>query len=72
MIGKPILPKIRLEWYNNITFEFNCSDPNLDDMFTAFRTLMVGATFTEESINNYIVDLGKEIEWNRKDIKDEE
>ena len=41
-------------------------------MFTAFRTLMVGATFTEESINNYIVDLGKEIEWNRKDIKDEE
>ena len=42
MIDKPILPKIKLEWYNNITFEFNCSDPNLDDMFTAFRTLMIG------------------------------
>lgn len=72
MIDKPILPKLRLEWYNNITFEFNCSDPNLDDMFLAFRTLMIGATFSEKIIDNYIVDLGKEIEWDRKDRKSEE
>jgi len=69
MIDKPILPKLRLEWYNNITFEFNCSDPNLDDMFLAFRTLMIGATYNEQSFNNYIVDLGMEIERERNDEK---
>lgn len=69
MIDKPILPKLRLEWYNNITFEFNCSDPNLDDMFLAFKTLMIGATFNEQSFNNYIVDLGIEIERERNDEK---
>ena len=61
------LPKLKLEWYNNITFEFNCSDPNLEDMFNAFKTLMIGATFREDMIDNFIIELGKELEWDKKE-----
>ena len=61
------LPKLKLEWYNNITFEFNCSDPNLEDMFGAFKTLMIGATFREDMIDNFIIELGKELEWNKNE-----
>jgi len=39
-----------------ITIEFDNIDVDLDQYFHAFKTLMVGATFTEEQVNNWIID----------------
>jgi hypothetical protein len=42
-----------------ITIEFDNIDVDLDQYFHAFKTLMVGATFTEEQVNNWIIDEGE-------------
>jgi hypothetical protein len=42
-----------------ITIEFENFDVDLDQYFHAFKTLMVGATFTEEQVNNWIIDEGE-------------
>jgi len=42
-----------------VTIEFDNIDVDLDQYFHAFKTLMVGATFTEEQVNNWIIDEGE-------------
>jgi len=42
-----------------ITIEFDNFDVDLDQYFHAFKTLMVGATFTEDQFNNWIIDEGE-------------
>jgi hypothetical protein len=42
-----------------ITIEFDNIDVDLDQYFHSFKTLMVGATFTEEQVNNWIIDEGE-------------
>lgn len=41
-----------------ITIEFDNFDVDLNQYFQAFKTLMVGATFTEDQYNNWIIDEG--------------
>ena len=54
--------KTKLSLSNNDTtmsIEFNNWDVDLDQYFQAFKTLMVGATFTEHQFNNWIIDEGE-------------
>ncbi len=46
---------------NDITMsiEFDNWDIDLDQYFQAFKTLLVGVTFTEEQINDWIIDEGE-------------
>ena len=39
-----------------ITIEFDNMDVDLDQYFQAFKTLMVGATFTETQFEHFIID----------------
>ena len=39
-----------------ITIEFDNFDVDLDQYFQAFKTLMVGATFTETQFEHWIID----------------
>ena len=38
------------------TVEFDHSDVGLEDYFHAFKTLLVGATFSEKQFEHYIID----------------
>ena len=42
-----------------ISIEFDNFDVDLDQYFQAFKTLMVGATFTEDQFDNWIIDEGE-------------
>ena len=39
-----------------ISVEFDHIDVDLDDYFHAFKTLLVGATFSEKQFEHYIID----------------
>lgn len=39
-----------------ITIEFDNIDVDLDQYFQAFKTLMIGATFTETQFEHWIID----------------
>jgi hypothetical protein len=39
-----------------ISIEFDNFDVDLNQYFQAFKTLLVGATFTEKQVNNWIID----------------
>lgn len=39
-----------------INIEFDNMDVDLDQYFQAFKTLMVGATFTETQFEHFIID----------------
>jgi len=39
-----------------ITIEFDNMDVDLNQYFQAFKTLMVGATFTETQFEHFIID----------------
>jgi len=45
-----------------ITIEFDNIDVDLDQYFQAFKTLMVGATFTESQFEHFIIDEAEVIE----------
>ena len=42
-----------------MSIEFDNWDIDLDQYFQAFKTLLVGVTFTEEQFNNWIIDEGE-------------
>jgi hypothetical protein len=42
-----------------MSIEFDNWDIDLDQYFQAFKTLLVGATFTEEQVDNWIIDEGE-------------
>ena len=51
--------KLSLEYDGTtISVEFDNIDVDLDQFFQAFKTLMVGATFTEKQYNNWIMEEG--------------
>jgi hypothetical protein len=47
-----------------VTIEFDNFDVDLDQYFHSFKTLMVGATFSEEQVNNWIIDEGEMLSEN--------
>jgi hypothetical protein len=42
-----------------MSIEFDNWDVDLDQYFQAFKTLLVGVTFTEEQIDHWIIDEGE-------------
>jgi len=42
-----------------MSIEFDNWDIDLDQYFQAFKTLLVGATFTESQIDHWIIDEGE-------------
>ena len=52
-----------------ISIEFDNFDVDLDQYFQAFKTLMVGATFTEDQFNNWIIDEGEVLAENNNTPK---
>lgn len=51
-----------------IIYEFDHWDLSLEEYFQAFKTLLVGATFFESDINDFIIEKAEEI----KDFRDYE
>ena len=49
-----------------ITIEFENIDVDLDQYFQAFKTLMIGATFSEEQFNQWIIEVGQILSDNIK------
>ena len=47
--------------YDTYTTEFNNSDVSLDQLFTAFKSHLIALSWTEEQINNFILELAEEI-----------
>jgi len=47
-----------------MSIEFDNWDIDLDQYFQAFKTLLVGVTFTEEQIDHWIIDEGEMLSEN--------
>lgn len=58
MTTKKTKLSLTTDW-TTISIEFDNIDIDLDQYFQAFKTLMVGATFTEDQFNNWIIDEGE-------------
>jgi hypothetical protein len=42
------------------SIEFPYEDVDLNQLFSAFNTVLVGATFTEEQYKDYVIELGQD------------
>jgi hypothetical protein len=42
------------------TVEFPNEYADINDLFNAFKTVLIGATFIEEQYRNYIIELGQD------------
>jgi len=52
--------KLSLTTYGTtMSIEFDNWDIDLDQYFQAFKTLLIGATFTESQIDHWIIDEGE-------------
>lgn len=49
-----------------ITVEFESSDLTLDELFQSFRCLLIGATFQEEQIDDYIIEAGDILSYEKR------
>lgn len=47
------------------TVEFPTSDIGLEELFNAFKTVMVGATFSESQIIDLVIELGQHYSENK-------
>lgn len=43
------------------TIEFKNSDVSLEQLFEAFKGLLVASTWSEQTINDYIIELAEEL-----------
>lgn len=43
------------------TIEFKNSDVSLDQLFDAFKGLLVASTWSEQTINEFIIELAEEL-----------
>lgn len=43
------------------TIEFKNSDISLEQLFDAFKGLLVASTWSEQTINDYIIELAEEL-----------
>jgi hypothetical protein len=50
----------RTKWEQHTT-EFNNSDVSLEQLFTAFKSHLIALSWSEEQINNFILELAEEI-----------
>jgi len=50
----------RTKWEQHTT-EFNNSDVSLEQLFTAFKAHLIALSWSEEQINNFILELAEEI-----------
>ena len=47
--------------YETKTIEFKNSDVSLEQLFDAFKGLLVASTWREQAINDYIIELANEL-----------
>ena len=47
--------------YETKTIEFKNSDVSLEQLFDAFKGLLVASTWSEQAINDYIIELANEL-----------
>ena len=67
MIKKDTTAKLSYTSYGVTTsVEFEGSDITLDEVFQAFKAVLVGATFSEEQFINYIIEKGDELSYEKK------
>jgi hypothetical protein len=61
MIQKNESAKLSYKSYGVTTsVEFEGSDVSLDEIFQAFRTILIGATFSDWQYTNYIIEKAEE------------
>lgn len=54
--------KLELTSYGKkISLETEYDDVSIDEYFDTFKTLLIGATFSEQIINDYIIELAEEL-----------
>lgn len=54
--------KLQLTNYKKtITFETEYEDVNLEEYFDAFKGLLITASWSEETINQFIIELAEEL-----------
>ena len=63
MTTKKTKLSLTTDW-TTISIEFDNIDIDLDQYFQAFKTLLVGVTFTEEQIDHWIIDEGEMLSEN--------
>lgn len=66
MINKKTKLSLTTE-FTTITVEFDNIDVDLDQYFEAFKTLMIGATYSEIQIDNFIINQAEILNNNIKD-----
>jgi hypothetical protein len=49
------------------TVEFPTSDIGLEELFNAFKTVMVGATFSESQIIDFVIEMGEHYSEYKRD-----
>lgn len=49
-----------------ISVEFDTSDVTMSEMFQAFKSLLVGATWNEKQIEDYIIEQGDILSYENK------
>lgn len=47
--------------YSKITTEFTNSDVNLDQIFDSFKGMLVCLSYSEQSINNFIIEIAEDL-----------
>lgn len=54
--------KLELTTYGKkISLETEHDDVSVDEYFDAFKTLLIGVTFSERTINEFIIELAEEL-----------
>ena len=54
--------KLELTTYGKkISLETQHDDVSVEEYFDAFKTLLIGATFSEKTINEFIIELAEEL-----------
>jgi hypothetical protein len=58
--------KIQLHIHETtISVERESDDLNIDDMFQVFKTLLIGASFEQETINDWILEKSQQLSTNK-------
>lgn len=59
--------KLTLEMHGVVTsVELPFEDANLTDLFAAFKVVLIGASFLDSQVDDFIIELGDELSYNKK------